>query len=89
MAERHVFCDRERNVRCRPPRSPQRCEVRHLDRRRLRRARPRAPADDALPAAARRQPLLMAITTEKRKCNRDVPRSTEGLYAFPRLRTLR
>jgi hypothetical protein len=31
----------------------------------------------------------MAITTEKRKCNRDVPRSTEGLYAFPRLRTLR
>ena len=31
----------------------------------------------------------MAITTEKRKCNRDVPRSTEGLYVFPRLRTLR
>ena len=36
----------------------------HPDRRPLRRARPRAPADDALPAAARRQPLLMAITTE-------------------------
>ena len=31
----------------------------------------------------------MAITAEKRKCNRDVPRSTEGLYGFPRLRTLR
>ena len=84
------LCDRERNVRCRAPRgarSAVRCvtwtvgvfgELAH-----------RAPADGALPAAARRQPVLMAITTKKRKCNRDVPRSTEGLYAFPRLRTLR
>ena len=88
MAERHVFATGKENMRCGPPeeaRSPVRC----LDRRPLRRARPRAPADDALPAAARRQPLLMAITTEKRKCNRDVPRSTEGLYVFPLLRTLR
>ena len=36
----------------------------HPDRRPVRRARPRAPAHDALPAATRRQPLLMAMTTE-------------------------
>ena len=35
----------------------------HPDRRPVRRARPRAPADDALPAAARRHPLLMAATS--------------------------
>ena len=36
----------------------------HPDRRPVRRPRPRAPAHDALPAAARRQPLLMAATAD-------------------------